>query len=446
VNTTGTSASFYPSFFSTTVGTLPAYVDTGLTYNPSTHQLNAGAFTPTDATVPANGMYLSALNTVTFSTASAERVKITSAGNLTVTGNVYAAGELQSVSTAGGGQVRMIGGNYGTILRNDGANFYILFTASGNQYGGWNTMRPFSANAATGGVNIDATGAGTTFGGQVAIRTGSNAYSILIPGTGASSSSYVGTYNSTNTQIAYSQFWDGTNYYPGVTTTTIPLVFGTNNNERMRIDANGNVAIGISSTTSKFHVLGTAYISGNLTVAGGNVTGSGIILSDDGDIVDLNDGFCSMRFSAGAKIYSANRGGSAVISLNNTGSISANGEITAYASDARLKTDMKPIEMALSKVTKLNGVTFKWNPITKGLGFTPEMENDVGVLAQEVNAVLPEAVRLAPFDRNDDRTSKSGENYLTVQYEKLTALLIEAVKELNTKVVALENEIKELRK
>jgi len=52
-----------------------------------------------------------------------------------------------------------------------------------------------------------------------------------------------------------------------------------------------------------------------------------------------------------------------------------------------------------------------------------------------VQAVLPEAVRPAPFDRSPDGTgSASGEHYLTVQYEKLTALLIEAVKQLKSEV------------
>ena len=52
--------------------------------------------------------------------------------------------------------------------------------------------------------------------------------------------------------------------------------------------------------------------------------------------------------------------------------------------------------------------------------------------------MLPEAVRPAPFDIDGDGNSKSGENYLTVQYEKLTALLIEAVKELKSEVDTLK--------
>jgi hypothetical protein len=72
----------------------------------------------------------------------------------------------------------------------------------------------------------------------------------------------------------------------------------------------------------------TASFSGSITVSTNNASGGGIILADDGDIVDLNDGFASMRFSLGVRIFSANRGGTPVITLGDTGYISANGNIT----------------------------------------------------------------------------------------------------------------------
>lgn len=62
---------------------------------------------------------------------------------------------------------------------------------------------------------------------------------------------------------------------------------------------------------------------GNIHVSKSNATGGGIILADDGDIVDLNDAYCSMRFTSGVRIFSANRGGSAVITLGSNGVISA---------------------------------------------------------------------------------------------------------------------------
>jgi len=66
----------------------------------------------------------------------------------------------------------------------------------------------------------------------------------------------------------------------------------------------------------------------------------------------------------------------------------------------------------------------------------------VGVLAQDVERVLPEAVKPAPFDilklNEGIEISMSGENYKTVQYEKLVPLLIEAIKELNNQIIELK--------
>jgi len=123
---------------------------------------------------------------------------------------------------------------------------------------------------------------------------------------------------------------------------------------------------------------------------------------------------------------------------NLTGDFTATGDITAYYSDDRLKINLGEITDALEKVKSLRGFNYIENSLAKSFGFE-EDANQIGVSAQEVEKVLPEALRLAPFDRNAEGTSKSGENYLTVQYEKLTPLLIEAIKELANKVEELEN-------
>ena len=60
------------------------------------------------------------------------------------------------------------------------------------------------------------------------------------------------------------------------------------------------------------------------------------------------------------------------------------------------------------------------------------------LIAQDVQAVQPQAVKPAPFDIAEDGTSKTGENYLTVQYEKLIPLLVEGIKELRAEIKALK--------
>ena len=115
-----------------------------------------------------------------------------------------------------------------------------------------------------------------------------------------------------------------------------------------------------------------------------------------------------------------------------TNLLSVGGDITAFASDERLKTNISPITDALFKVNSLNGFTYNFNEIAGELGFDTEIDY-AGVSAQEVQKVLPEIVRPAPID----------DKYITVQYDKLTALLIEAVKELSDKVEKLEQRLED---
>jgi hypothetical protein len=121
------------------------------------------------------------------------------------------------------------------------------------------------------------------------------------------------------------------------------------------------------------------------------------------------------------------------------------GNITAYYSDDRLKTKTGTITDALGKVASLEGFTYVENETARSVGYANDRQQ-VGVSAQAVQAVLPEAVHLAPFDYDvaEDGTikSKSGEDYLTVDYSRIVPLLIEAIKELTNKVETLEANIR----
>ena len=109
------------------------------------------------------------------------------------------------------------------------------------------------------------------------------------------------------------------------------------------------------------------------------------------------------------------------------GEIRATNNITAYYSDDRLKTKLGPITNALDKIKQLSGFYYQANEIAQALGY--EVKQEVGVSAQEVQKVQPEVVAPAPID----------EKYLTVRYERLIPLIIEAIKELDEKV----NELKD---
>ena len=120
-----------------------------------------------------------------------------------------------------------------------------------------------------------------------------------------------------------------------------------------------------------------------------------------------------------------------------SGTIRAVSDIVAYYSDDRLKDRIGNIESALDKVRQLNGFTFTPNKESVRLGLDPEGKVRVGVSAQEVQAVLPEAVTDAPINM------EHGTDYLTVQYDKLVPLLVESIKELKGEVDDLKNKLEE---
>jgi hypothetical protein len=130
--------------------------------------------------------------------------------------------------------------------------------------------------------------------------------------------------------------------------------------------------------------------------------------------------------------------------------IFAQGNIIAYYSDERLKTKIGNIENALEKVSQLNGFYYVNNELAHSVGYT-DTKVQLGLSAQEVQNVLPEIVHLAPFDMDIDndtkevKGSKSGENYLTIDYDKLVPLLVEAIKEQQTIIEKQNNEISDIK-
>jgi hypothetical protein len=155
----------------------------------------------------------------------------------------------------------------------------------------------------------------------------------------------------------------------------------------------------------------------------------------------------SGNFAAGTITATINGTASALVTTNNyqvnslgvgtagsgtSGEIRATNAITSYYSDSRLKTFEGTIPNALAKVLALNGYYFVENAKAKELGYDND-SRQVGVSAQEVEAVLPEVVASAPINNNIE-----GADYKTVHYEKLVPLLIEAIKEMNKQIEELK--------
>ena len=197
---------------------------------------------------------------------------------------------------------------------------------------------------------------------------------------------------------------------------------------QIHIEAGGtetNIAVTYDDTNGKlnFSATGTAYTAGG--DYGLTLSGTEFRLEDDrrrnSTTADIYSGnthdYTFYDASVGIRWYTA---GAEEMRLENDGDLHVDGNITAYSttvSDQRLKHDIEKIEGALDKVTQLNGYTFSYNKDSK---------KSAGVIAQEVEKVLPSAVenKSLVFHSEDDV------EYKTVQYDQLHGLLIEAIKEL----------------
>jgi hypothetical protein len=156
---------------------------------------------------------------------------------------------------------------------------------------------------------------------------------------------------------------------------------------------------------------------------------SGLIISDN-----IPAGFSDEKLVIGGNIKAE-------------GNIKAGGYVRSYYSDNRLKTFTSNITNALDIIDTLNG--FYYVPNEKALQFGFEYDNEIGLSAQEVKKVIPEIVKIAPFDStkvNEKVVSKSGEEYLTICYERLGPVFVEAIKELRKENKCLKNEIVTIKK
>ena len=177
---------------------------------------------------------------------------------------------------------------------------------------------------------------------------------------------------------------------------------------------------------------------GKITTGNGNFTldchNTIILDADDGEIQFKDAGtevgiinMASSNFAFESKVsdkdilFKGNDGGSDVTALtldmSDAGAATFNNNVTAF-SDERLKDNIETLEDGLDKVEQLRGVTY-----------TRDGRENIGVIAQEIEKILPEIVLTA----NDEMGTKS------VDYSRITAVLIEAIKELSERVKELEN-------
>ena len=304
---------------------------------------------------------------------------------------------------AGGNYLRVTGSNI--VLNDPGASYDVRIE-------GDTDSNLFFADG-----SADKVGIGTNSPDTKLDITASGVHGLVInqDGSNADISSRL-FFKEQNSTIALYNTGDTFSFRTGAT------INSTSGTERMHIDTSG-IDVNGSVTLDSF------ILDGN-TISG--IDDSGEFTDNDSHIMTsaaVNDRISSVIFNPDMNNVTMDQLGVNVSCNGTDGRIDAGNDIVAFStSDKRLKENIKPLDNALDKVLKISGVSFDWKPLSEEEKKTihGNQGHDVGVIAQEIEEVLPEVVT----------TRDSG--YKAVKYEKIVPLLIESIKELKAEIEELK--------
>ena len=294
--------------------------------------------------------------------------------------------------------------------------------------------------AADGAKVLDIATTGLTVTGALSATTVSfsNALPVASGGTGLTSTPSNGQIdigNGTGFTRAAITAGSGISVTNGSGTITIAATGGSGT--VTSVAASGG-STGLSFSGSPITSSGTLTLAGTLAVANGGTGGTSQATAQSALGVASATGSGASGtwgISISGNAATATSATNATTATNLSGgtvaatTITATGNITAYFSDDRLKTRLGYISGALAKVMSLNGFYYEANEVAQQLGYEPVRE--VGLSAQDVQAVLPEVIAPAPIDPQ----------YLTLDYARLVPLLVEAIKEQQILINALSAKV-----
>ncbi|WYM31043.1 long tail fiber protein distal subunit [Citrobacter phage Citrof4] len=325
--------------------------------------------------------------------------------SISSTGYLRARAEVQSTFTGGGGQFRAVAGNYGFFIRNDGANTYFLLTNSGDPYGGWNGHRPFQVDNSNGQVTVGSQG-------------------LVVPGSARFNSGLgCGTLNGLGTNAiclgdddtGFRQEGDGY------------LDAYSNSQRIMRWTANDG---GSAQSYKRFYVQNTDGPA--LVLNGPAINSSCYMLIQKAGNNGMYIGFGGADEEVTMYNYRLNtaivlRSGDTYMNRGLYIEGNANFNDVYIRSDIRLKSNLVELKDSLRKVEQLKGYIYdKQSKDADDIVYHRES----GLVAQDVEKVLPEAVR-------EDRDT----GMLTISPSAINALLVNAINEIRERLEVIENKL-----
>ena len=195
--------------------------------------------------------------------------------------------------------------------------------------------------------------------------------------------------------------------------------FGVYNYNQTALGLSGNVGVGVTTPNSKLQVNGALQVN-----SGGPLE---IYFNDNGECCGGTGDTGIGHPGDGTLTFWSNNAVDMQIANN---VVSVTGTITA-TSDRRLKQNIKPLAGALSKLDQLRGISFEWNRLSTSIGHK-EGEKAIGMIAQEVQKVYPQLVVA---------TKNGKQEYLSIDYGKFTAVLLQAIKEQQKEIEELQKKL-----